>query len=919
MINVGESFLHYKVLSRLGTGGMGEVYLARDGNLGRKVAIKILRKKYGENAESLRRFVLEAKSASALNHPNIITIYEIGEYGESNYIASEFIEGKTLHAHLENYPLPVSEILRLAIQTVEAIAAAHAAGIVHRDIKPENVMVRSDGYVKILDFGLAKLTELNRLSADFDEETQTLIETNPGMIMGTVAYMSPEQARAREVDERSDIWSVGVLLYEMITGVRPFSGETTSDTLAAILRSEPEPMSRFAPDVPGELEHIVAKALRKDREERYQNIRDMLIDLRDLDRELDMESRSGRTVNQITDGSPRAPSTDEVRFDSDSTRPSAGRETHSISDMFVSQFRQHPTGMTVAAAAVIFVLAAAALGVKMLVDASFAEHSFQTMRLTKLTTSGKLEGEQIAVAPDGKYVAYAAKENGLQSLWVRNVASSSNVEIIPPADVEYGGLTFSLDGGYIFYAVRPKDGIFSINSIPVLGGDYRRIVADAMGPVSFSPDGRQFAFSRGEKELMISDADGKNVSSLTAAADGRHWRVTAWSPDGKHIVSGSYSPQDSLIRLFRISVDGGHVEAIKSPPWLRVNGLAWLPDGSGLLLSGRDAVTQRSQIWQLGYPGGELKRVTNDLSNYLGVSLTSDGKSLLSIQHVRQVNIWAGDSREADTVRQVTKDVGRDDGLSGVAWSPDGRIVFTTRLAGDQDIWIVNADGSGERRLTADSRSNFQPVVSPDSNRIAFVSSRGGNFDLWTMSMDGTDPVQMTQTSGIEGRPVYTSDGLWILYQRIEGDNASAIWKIPVGGGEPIRLTDGDADLPSISPDGKVFACRYRPGPADKNARIAIFSMDTAVPRQILDLPEVAQSPLFRWSADGRNLLFVEKGVPGSGTDLRSQSLSGGPSVLISELNGDRVYWFDFARVGNALAVARGMDSSDGVMITEFR
>src|SRR5437773_258865 len=242
---------------------MGEVYRARDRQLERNVAIKVLKPKLSHrNEDGLHRFMLEARSASALNHPNIITIYEIGEAEGSHYIASEFIEGKTLHEKINRGSLALAEILNIAIQTAEALTAAHAAGIVHRDIKPENIVIREDGYVKVLDFGLAKLSEFEMQLADIEADTKRMIATNPGVVMGTVSYMSPEQARGRPVDKRTDIWSLGVAIYEMVAGTRPFTGETTSDVIAAILKSEPEPLLSHAPNTPKEIERIVNKTLR---------------------------------------------------------------------------------------------------------------------------------------------------------------------------------------------------------------------------------------------------------------------------------------------------------------------------------------------------------------------------------------------------------------------------------------------------------------------------------------------------------------------------------------------------------------------------------------------------------------------------------------------------------------------------------
>ncbi len=315
-LKAGARLGAYEIVRPLGRGGMGEVYLASDRRLGRRVALKILPAAFTLRAERLRRFEQEARAASALNHPNIITIYEIGEASGSHFIVTEYIEGETLRRRMRREQMSVDESLRVALQIADALSAAHKAGIVHRDVKPENVMLRPDGYVKVLDFGLAKLAE-RREGGDSDPEAPTLalassnpfslVSTNPGVVMGTVNYMSPEQARGLDVDARTDIFSLGVVLYEMLSGREPFAGETPTDTLSNILQKEPPPLARFSNDAPHELERIVAKALRKDREERYQVVKDLLLDLKSLKQELDFAAMRERAAGSSEPRGPNAP------------------------------------------------------------------------------------------------------------------------------------------------------------------------------------------------------------------------------------------------------------------------------------------------------------------------------------------------------------------------------------------------------------------------------------------------------------------------------------------------------------------------------------------------------------------------------------------------------------------------------------
>ena len=298
---------HYRIVSKLGAGGMGEVYLAQDTKLDRKVALKTLPADVAANPDRMKRFVQEAKAASSLNHPNILTVYEIGHTDSLHFIATEFIEGDTLRQHLKSAHLKLSDTLNVAIQVADALAAAHEVGIIHRDIKPENIMLRKrDGYVKVLDFGLAKLIEQPPVTVDREAPTKSLFKTEEGVVMGTVTYMSPEQAGGLKVDARTDIWSLGVVLYEMVAGCLPFEGSTMSELLASILnQKEPPPLARFAREVPAELERIVEKALRKDREERYQTAKDMLLDLRRLKQKLEVDAEIERTVPPESRSAPR--------------------------------------------------------------------------------------------------------------------------------------------------------------------------------------------------------------------------------------------------------------------------------------------------------------------------------------------------------------------------------------------------------------------------------------------------------------------------------------------------------------------------------------------------------------------------------------------------------------------------------------
>ena len=515
-IAAGQAIGPYQVVSSLGSGGMGDVYLAHDSRLDRKVALKLLPAYFTRDEQRLKRFQQEARAVSALNHPNIITIFEIGKAESIHFIATEYITGQTLRERMSSGRMNLGEALDVAIQVASALASAHQAGIVHRDIKPENIMLREDGYVKVLDFGLAKLTEASLA------RRIVKAETNPGVVMGTASYMSPEQARGHEVDRRTDIFSLGVVVYEMVAGRLPFEGETTSDVIAAILKQEPAPLARYSSEVPEELEWIVAKTLAKDKEERYQTVREMLFDLKRLKQRLDYEAEQQRSLTPdlnthgvTTSSEPTLSKTDREQIVD--TGISVARKTSSA-EYLISEIKRHKPGALLAL--VIFIIAAAGIGLGLykLIGRNKPSAPFQTVKISNLTTTGHIK--HAAISPDGKYVAHVVEDQGKESLWVRQVATTSSQQVVAPADVSYLGLTFSTDGNFIYYTVResdkPHEG--ALYQVPVLAGATppRKLLTNIDTAITVSPDGKQFAYGVAnsiarESALMIANTDGSGA------------------------------------------------------------------------------------------------------------------------------------------------------------------------------------------------------------------------------------------------------------------------------------------------------------------------------------------------------------------------------------------------------------------------
>ena len=499
-METGDYLGRYRVVRKIGEGGMGEVFLAEDPKLNRQIAVKVLSADFASDQDRMARFVHEAISASALNHPNIITIHEINDDHDPPFIAMEYVEGETLGRRMRERPLEIHETLDIAIQVATALAAAHDANVVHRDIKPDNVILRPDGLVKVLDFGLAKQVERGSPVSPFDAATVPNVKTHPGLVMGTVAYMSPEQARGKLVDARSDIFSFGSMLYQMASGRLPFIGENDLDVVASILYKEPRPLSQSARIIPHDVDLLIKKALRKNREERYQSMREMVADLRDIREDLRAAGNgyprdNGQSSGPLSDAERGMP-TEKMH----AARVHSTRELSfppgTLSGILYSQFKTHPIRSAGFSVVLMIFIAAVAYGFYKLSDTWARPVNYETMRFDKLTFSGDIESEQVALSPDGKYFAYVTSVAGEQSLWVKQTGAESNLQIIGPSGNRYNGLTFSPDGNRIYYSVKEKDGPQSIYQIPALGGPSRRIAENARGPVSFSSEGKQIVFRR---------------------------------------------------------------------------------------------------------------------------------------------------------------------------------------------------------------------------------------------------------------------------------------------------------------------------------------------------------------------------------------------------------------------------------------
>jgi serine/threonine protein kinase len=878
-ITPGRRIAHYEITSFLGAGGMGDVYLAHDLKLDRQIAIKILPARFIQDDMQVHRFEREARAASALNHPNIITIHEIGQDQNIRFIATEFVTGQTLREKIRVGGLDIREILSIAIQISDALVAAHAAGIVHRDIKPENVMIRPDGLVKVLDFGLAKPTtehsEATGLSA-----TEVTFDTDSEIIMGTLSYLSPEQVLHQEVDHRTDLFSFGVLLYEMVTGTRPFVGDSAAAVCSAILSQAPDSIKIARPHLPPALERIIIRALKKDRGARYQTASQLRMELERLDSELQGVSQKAW------------------------------------------RFRSWRTVLSGAAVFTLILLWQIQWITKKSEPVSTGADAQVTIK--RLTSHGKVL--RAAISPDGSHFAYVKAEQGKRSLWLGQTSDGSSVPFQQqPSDVLPGTLIFSPDGKEIYYIGTTQGEAFStLYRVSVGGGETYKVLDHIDSQLTFSPSGDQIAFIRvtdfakRENALVIANLDGTDERLVAV----RKWteRFTSsgpsWSPDGKTLavgcITGDSGTADKQILAVRVS--DGAISPLSREKWEGIYRLAWLPDRSGVIMVATDKPsTEMAQVWHLAYPSGKVHRITRDLDQYdqSNLSLSADGRTLLVVQ-LRKVNsIWSAPVGRLQDARQLASgSPGSAAGVYGLEWAPDGRILYQVFEGDGTSIWSMAPDGSDAKQITSGSYIDRGFSLSADGGQLLFQSGRGGALEVWRSDLDGSRAVRLT-TGGKNAQPHISPNGRWVIYTSTREFNS--IWRVSTDGGEPTRLTEAETMWPRFSPDGKLFACTYRPS-LDKPWQLAVYASEGGLPLKLFDRPRTANFATgLRWTLDGQAITYRdwEDGV-------WRQPLTGEPSQRLPGLPKEKVYSYAWSPDGKYFAFTRGTESLDIVLIRDF-
>ena len=902
--SAGQEVGQYEIECFLSSGGMGQIYEAHDTKLGRKIALKFISPEYAKDPHRVKRFEQEARAASALNHPNVCVIHDVGVTDNGrHFIAMEFIVGSTLRDELARRTFTTLEAFEITIQVGNALASAHAKGIVHRDIKPENIMLRHDGFVKVVDFGLAKLTELIPEQQHIGT-AETKLHTEPHMIMGTVKYMSPEQLREAPVDERTDIWSLGVVLYEMLTGVTPFDARAPNDSIALILASQPQ----FNEGIPIQLREIIEKTLEKDCTQRYQTITKLTADLRKLKWELEHNKESYTIPDP------------ELQLEPVFQRPAILTRLKSqavlTADSLMGEIRTHKTAT----------LFAGATSVLILLLLFFLRPSLEpltptpppsTLNLTMKRVTDAGTSVYAALSPDGKWIAYAERQNEKQRLVITSTTTPPYEFVaVPEDDVNYVGIVFSHNSNELYFTRREKDGdsiLYRFMWRPG-GANPIKLKQGVNSPISFSPQGDRFAFVRLDKEtaeysLILSNIDGTNEQVVASRKDGATLSVhgVAWSDDGSRVFCPAGSWENGWhMNLIQFDPENGREQLIGNRSWFSIQQVAWQQGWNSLVISATGRQTTPHQLWRISFPEGDAQPIITDLSEFNGVSLSDE--KILTVLTDRSWRLWVTALDGDREVTAIATGAGRNYGLD---WTSKGKIVFSAMaLDNTLNIYQINPDGSNKIQLTSDAGDNYMPASSRDGESIVFASNRNGPpniWNIWSMNANGSNATQLTRGTA-DFYPSVSPDNQWVAYDNLVNSKAT-VWKVSLGGGEPMKVGERYR-MPVFSPDNQFIAARYdnEAGTHD----VAIFPAQGGQPLKYFNVP-VQEWQSVKWLSS-QQVSYVKN--VGGYSNIWTYDLETGAEKQITHFNSDQIYAYAWSPDHKHIACLRGSKINNVTMIS---
>jgi serine/threonine protein kinase len=889
-LSCGEVIGHYTIEKIIGTGGMGEVYLASDTRLNRPVAIKRLPATLSINPAFLRRFRTEAQAAAILNHPNIATIYSVEQFDVDPFITMEYVEGKTLGAVTPAGGQDIRTFLNLFVDISAALQHAHEKGITHRDIKPGNIMVSSAGAPKILDFGLAHIAAETHPTEDMGvtqpgqeigtpaaEDTGV---TQPGQVIGTPAYMSPEQAEGSGVDHRSDIFSLGVVMYEALTGKRPFRGSSHAEVVSNVLKLDPPPVANLRAETPFLISRLISRCMAKDKKERFQSMQEVSTILCETKAVID-----------------------------------AGTSTQSSLRRFYREARNASSPVVWAIAVPLLVVVAILAWYLSTRRSADPPINLANITLRKLSESTNVVFAQIT--PDGRSVAYITiEENDERALWIRRLEDRTALRIVPPQPVQYwGGLALTPDGSQVYYNTSDsniRQG--TLYRISGLGGAPRKLAERVNDLGSLSKDGKRILFVRYEDTMQLfsaNAAEGGDEVVLLTGAKNVIFRDPQYSADGNSIFLIKYENigGKEYWSLVEIPAAGGEPKEILAPRRANLNEIAVPADGKGLVLNAVDETSNLPQIYYVSLADRSVSRMTNDLNSYFGVSASADGNTIVAAQRSNSNDLWVSKLSSPNAIEKVTSDPTI---YSSAVLAPDGRIVYDTVENNRPYIAVMDANGKNSQPLTESRTFDYEPKVSPDGKFIVFTSERTGEPRTWRMNIDGNSPVMLGPVEGISWSPEIAPNGTDVLFKWLKND-ARIMGRIPLTGGDATAQ-----DLPSdsywaFSPDGKQIAYAFFDQELNRY-KVGLKPADGGNPTMIFDIAPIA---FLTWTPDGSGLLYRNRG-PGadSNSNIWLQPIAGGKPRLFLDAPAT-IRRISISKDGEKIAVLTTKLLTDAVVLSK--